>query len=263
MGYGDEMMLAGEARDLRKRDPRKVAARGKSGNGWRWSPVFDHNPNFATLSDLTSPRNNERNIQWLDENAGRRYRISETKERRVWSTVGPARPELYLTEAEKEFARRAQVAHAIVVEPTIKPNASPNKDWGYGRWAALVAAAPGLPWAQLGPANNTRLLPGVRHVVTPDFRHAAAVLSLARAAVLPEGGLHHAAAAFFRPAVVLFGGYISPVQTGYPEHVNLFTGGEPCGMRVPCDHCKSALAAITPARVLSALDLILTERQAA
>lgn len=261
MGMGDELMLAGEAARLRREDPkaRLVAARGKKGFGHRWSPVFVGNPNMAQPSQIVPGAD----LLWLDENAGRRYRESETQERRIWSTQGPARPELYLTEAEKEFGRRAGVSHAIIVEPSIKSNASPNKGWGYERWQALVDLAPSLPWVQMGPANGTKLLRGVRHVVTPDFRHAAAVISQARASVLPEGGLHHAAAAFFRPAVVIFGGYISPVQTGYPEQINLFTGGEPCGWRVPCDHCKSAMAAITPSKVLSALDLILSERQAA
>ena len=47
------------------------------------------------------------------------------------------------------------------------------------------------------------------------------MLSGARAAVLHEGGLHHAAAALGMPAVVLFGGMISPRNTGYDVHVNL------------------------------------------
>ena len=82
-------------------------------------------------------------------------------------------------------------------------------------------------WVQLG-AGGIRVLEGVRPIETADFRAACAALAGARAAVLPEGGLHHAAAALDIPAVVIFGAMTSPANTGYASHVNLFRplGGE-------------------------------------
>ena len=44
--------------------------------------------------------------------------------------------------------------------------------------------------------------------------------------------------------VVIFGGFISPEITGYDFHTNLFTGGEACGSRYSCKHCKAAMEAI-------------------
>lgn len=67
--------------------------------------------------------------------------------------------------------------------------------------------------------------------------------------VTTEGGLHHAAAIFGIPAVVIYGGYISPRQTGYDGQVALFEGGEPCGWRKPCPHCAAAMGKIEPERV--------------
>jgi hypothetical protein len=67
-----------------------------------------------------------------------------------------------------------------------------------------------------------------------------------------EGGLHHAAAAVRLPAVVIFGGFITPAVTGYAEQVNLTAPGlgvaHPlgCGRRVDCPHCADAIAQITP-----------------
>jgi hypothetical protein len=49
----------------------------------------------------------------------------------------------------------------------------------------------------------------------------------------------------------VFGGFISPRQTGYPQQVNLFTGGEPCGRRLPCPHCARAMQLIEPEHVAS------------
>jgi ADP-heptose:LPS heptosyltransferase len=87
---------------------------------------------------------------------------------------------------------------------------------------------------------------------------AAATLSRARAAVLPEGGLHHAAAAVGVKSIVIYGGYISPQQTGYNLHENIFTGGEPCGMRIPCRHCEKAMASIAPEMVMEKLKKIMS-----
>ena len=44
--------------------------------------------------------------------------------------------------------------------------------------------------------------------------------------------------------VVIFGGFIPPEITGYDFHTNLFTGGEACGSRYSCKHCKAAMEAI-------------------
>lgn len=90
-------------------------------------------------------------------------------------------------------------------------------------------------------------------IQTPDFWRACAILSRASAYVGHEGGLHHAAAALGIPGVVIFGGFISPETTGYDCHVNLFTGGNACGNRTPCMHCRDAMNRITPEAVAEAL----------
>jgi hypothetical protein len=40
-------------------------------------------------------------------------------------------------------------------------------------------------------------------------------------------------------------------------HRNLFTGGEPCGSRKDCQHCRQAMTDITPTMVLNELKEIL------
>jgi hypothetical protein len=122
----------------------------------------------------------------------------------------------------------------------VKAKASPNKNWGWTRWnrlAWILQERHGVRVTQLG-GLDTPLPRGRRarahRFVPPSVRGARD----GSACVLPEGGLHHAAAALGVPAVVIFGGFIAPRHTGYAAHVNLFTGGEACGMRLPCDHCR-------------------------
>lgn len=243
MGYGDELMVTGHARLLQQKDPRKV----RLDYGKRlWNEVFDHNPRIAHSTD--------KDVQVYYPRVGglRPYATFKSMERWRWTDYKPPVGELYFQPDEIAYA--AQFSPDVVLEPNLKGNASPNKDWGLARWNALIGLlrAAGLQPVQLGPAG-TRVLPGVTLIETKSFRWACAVLARARAAVLSEGGLHHGAAVVGVRSVVIYGGYISPRQTGYDLHTNLFTGGEPCGMRTPCKHCAAAMAAIKPESVMEHL----------
>jgi ADP-heptose:LPS heptosyltransferase len=180
----------------------------------------------------------------------RPYIESKNELRWTWREWECPVAEIKFTEPEIAFAR--SFCDLVVIEPHIKQKASPNKDWGRERWCSLIGLlrSNGLEPVQLGPLG-TQVLPGARLIMTPGFRYACAVLAKAKVAILPEGGLHHAAAALGVPSIVIFGGYIGPKQTGYTSQVNLFTGGEACGMRIPCKHCEKAMAQIEPAAVLA------------
>jgi ADP-heptose:LPS heptosyltransferase len=248
VGFGDELMVTGHVREMQKTDPRKVRLdyAGKK----IWNEVFDHNPRIA------GPQDSDVQVYQPRVNGLRPYCAGKSPERWIWRDYSALQGEIYFQLSEQVYA--ATVNPGIVIEPNLKANASPNKDWGWKRWAQLVEMlrANGYRVSQLG-LPGMRLVKGAEPILTPTFRLAAAILAKAPGAVLSEGGLHHAAAAVGTPAVVIFGGYISPRQTGYDAHVNLFTGGTPCGMRIPCDHCAKAMAAITPQDVLAELKRVI------
>jgi len=257
MGWGDEIMATGEARRAQNADPRPVAVRGRDGRQ-RWSSLWAGNPRMATLREVAAGRD----VQWIRNGPGCRPYIDYGAMARDLAGVFPGCPfttkvrdarlpwrftRWRATPGELHIPRAAKGSY-IVVEPGLKAGASPNKQWGAARWQALVDLMPDVDWVQLSPAG-TPLLSGTRHGVARTFAHACTILSGAAAAVLPDGGLHHAAAALGVPAVVIFGGCTSPENLGYRDHVNLFdkAGGEsPCGQRVPCAHCTRAMAAIRP-----------------
>lgn len=236
MGIGDELMAAGDARRERARlNSGPVGIVDRFGRR-RWHPIWEYCPDVAR-QDATGP---------TITNAGkaRPYIDWPASTRERWAFVPykpyPARlviPPEVLAWAEK-YRRR------VVIEPNIKSGASPNKDWGWDNWNRLAGYRQDQKWVQIGAAGSRRLH-GVEFAECPSFIYAAAILSVAKYAVLPEGGLHHAAAAVGCRAAVIFGGYVSPAQTGYDIHVNLFTGGEPCGNRQPCGHCRKAMSEIT------------------
>ena len=228
---------------MQEKIPRRVRVLDKRDRP-RWNAIWDHNPRFA-------PPGWKGEVQTTTNGPGRRpYIQRETPRRWLWRECVCPVGEIHLSACERAFGARH--AGRIILEPNLTGKASPNKDWGWKRWTELgrQMLQRGHTVTQLGPPG-TPLLPGADLIVTPGFREACAVLAGARLAVLPEGGLHHAAAALGIPAVVIFGGYISPLQTGYAHQISLYTGGEPCGMRAPCAHCATAMKEIDPGQVLA------------
>ena len=255
IGMGDEIMVSGQARVAQQKNNLPVV-------------VFDRNLRIRAHEMWA---NNRRiHITWDRKSAitpihngpgVRPYIANKTDERWTWKDFTPPVGELYFSKDELRFASLFP-KDVIIIEPNTKHKAPVNKDWGLARWmrTAELLHKEGLRVVQMGIAGAHELK-GVEFIITPWFRHACAILAGARAAVLPEGGLHHAAAALNVPAVVVYGGFISPRQTGYELHRNIFTGGEPCGMRVPCGHCKKAMSEISPEMVVHNLMEVINERK--
>jgi hypothetical protein len=247
MGWGDEIIASGQARLLYAQHKRKVVIRDRRGD-IRAHEMWKNNPHIASRSEFI----NSENPVLVNGPGVRPYIASKVDTQWTWREWECPAGEIYFDPAETEFAARFEID--VLIEPSIKAKASPNKDWGRERWQSLTDAlrAMGRQVFQVGPPG-TIMMRGAKLIETQSFRHGCAVLARARAAILPEGGLHHAAAALGIPAVVLFGGFISPKQTGYPGQASIFTGGTACGMRIHCAHCKEAMAAITPEVVLEEL----------
>jgi len=258
MGWGDELIVTGIARSMQEQDRRKlrIVYEGRVTN---WCELWNGNPRIARPGE----RGNFRTLRARRDGL-RPYMAAHSARQWTWKQYAPPAGEIYFTEAERQFGARHGAR--LIVEPNLKRTASPNKDWGWSRWVALanlLHARHGIRVTQLGPAG-TRLLPDAEHVVTPSIRQAAAVMASARAAVLTEGALHHVAAAVGTPAVVIYGAYISPAVTGYGHQIGLFTGqGLGCGMRVPCGHCRDAMARIEPTSVAESLAALLEQETAA
>jgi hypothetical protein len=259
MGLGDDLMATAEARRRNMAgEPGPFTPVNKHGQP-AWSPVFEHNPRLARAGGAVLAHRGG-NRPYIDYGASSRTKWA-------WKDCPPEPGEIWFAPAEQAQIR----PHGrIVIEPNLKAGASPNKDWGFGRWQELVRAMHRTDWIQLGPPG-TRLLGGVSQWVTHDFRAALVHLAGARLYVGHEGALHHAAAALGIPAVVIFGGYVSPSQTGYGacfsaaanrpvSHANIYPDDphSPCGMRVPCLHCKRVMESIGVDQVAQAVDRALS-----
>ncbi len=256
MGWGDELMVTGHARLMQRTDPRKVRVVYERP---RFHEAWLNNPRIAGKTEKGDFQEFVARIQGL-----RPYMTAKGDDQYLWKPYGPPPGEIYFTPEEQRYGELYR--DRVVIEPHIKSGASPNKDWGWDNWVTLAGLllVEGVQVAQLG-TDGLRSVKGIERIRSPSMRAAAAVLANALAAVLPEGGLHHVCAAVRTPAVVIFGGYIAPEVTGYPGHVNIFTGGTDyplgCGMRSPCLHCHDSLAQIHPAYVFDQLMGLLNEKR--
>jgi len=267
MGCGDELMAMGQAETLWRATGRRVVIVGQDGAP-RWSDLWRGHPGIAGRAEAGSSQ-----IVRLVNGPGARPYL------RDWRTWG-GQPQatftawraadhlgtmpLSVSEAANAARLAAGLDRFVIIEPHFGRTSSPNKGWGLERYQALVDAMPGVCFVQVGPAG-TPVLRGTSGLIeTPSFRDACAVMARAAAYIGPEGGLHHAAAVFRRPAVVLFGGFTSPLNTGYPFQVNLYqTGPEsPCGRYAPCGHCAAAMAEISVPMVVAALAGVLERQEA-
>ncbi len=258
MGFGDDLMATGMARG--------AAARGKriafgDRNRIYWGPhskiIFQGNPNIAPPGSERSP-----GLEWIKYYKGHRIYNRQEGDRWLWHPEKfKAMPgEIFFTEEERNFAKSTPPGF-ILIEPNVPPQKAHgvNKQWPIERFQTLASEFKSAGYRVIQP-NYARAKYHLRNatlISTPTFRHAMALLSRARLAILPEGGLHHGAAALGIKAVVLFGGFIPPSVTGYDMHVNLTGGAEACGSLKPCEHCRAAMDAITAEDVLKAADGIL------
>jgi len=138
---------------------------------------------------------------------------------------------------------------------------TPNKDWPNGHWETLIDRL--VSWCtiiEIGTGSfdrQPRPQPNYVDLVNrTTLTQLAAAIAAADRIIVPDSGPMHIAAAVGTPAVVIYGGYIDPVCTGYPGNVDLYSPVEcaPCWLRSPCPYSKKCLHQITPDQVEAALN---------
>ena len=258
MGIGDELMAAGEAKKAAAGRRIKFRLLDKKDRP-KWHFVWAGNPNIA------GPMEKVDAILQTYVDRRRPYLAESTPQRYVFKPYRPT--PAYIQIPPNLIPLMSHAAGKVIVNPTIKLGASPNKRWMIQRWRALVESAQDIKWLQIGHIDHGNKLKGAEGVYTHNFIEACALIAGARAVVCHEGALHHAAAAFGIPAVVIRGGYVSPEVTGYDGQVDFFEKTEAfplgCGMRISCRHCDKAMARIEVGDVLKALRSLLEEKVAA
>jgi len=248
MGHGDDIMATGMAKGAKARGKRIAFG---DGNRIIWGPfsrdIFRNNPNIAHPG-----QERDKDIEWVKYYKGNRGYNKSGGNHWVWNYDFKTKPgEIFFGQDDVGYCLGSNV---IFIEPNV-PNkpCAPNKQWPLARWKEVAEELElaGFNIVQPEYGGPNRIAEGIR---TNNFRDGMALLKQAKLAILPEGGLHHAAAALGVPAVVLFGGFVPPSVLGYHNHINLTGGAVACGSFTRCQHCLEAMDKITVDDVLKGVE---------
>ena len=256
MGLGDDIMSTAYVEKLLVNFSKARFVMGDGANQMmHWSEVFENNPHMLQPHEEYSGE-----LIFIPDYPGRRayvdYENSGNGRFTFKSDFAAPVGKIYFSEKElwqMENLKREIGENFIVIEPNVKAEVSSNnKDWGFKNWQDLIGRNRGkVNWLQIGEPGKGRILNHVWKRPTAKFRAALMVLSVSKGFVGTDSALHHAAATLGKPAVVVWGGYSSPMQLGYDGHFNVVpanwqdTSKIGCGTLAPCEHCREAMASIT------------------
>jgi ADP-heptose:LPS heptosyltransferase len=254
MGWGDDLIWLGEAKHQYLKDGKKR----RPTREWVPQPIKEaylHSPYVDMVGGLAME---ERHNQL------RPYR---------WTTDYVLKPaELTLTAEETQLGdEQLSKGNYWIVCPDNKPNQmfGNNRVWGYDNWQRLLELLsqkfPSQRILRLKPPYTKHHLDNVESIDSPGFRYMISVGRCASLIITTDGCWHHIAAAWNKPAVVLWGGTASPYPSekhkysglGYEGQCNIIYKHEltPCyNTKANCNHCKDAWAAITPEFVCSTIE---------
>jgi len=170
----------------------------------------------------------------------------------------PERPVIFLSPQElKDNALRLPQDGKpwIAMQSTGVTNWTENKNWGgenFRQVSARLKAAGRI--VQFGLESDPALDCDLDLRGQLPVREAVATLAACALFVGQPGFLMHAAAAVEVPAVIVYGGFEAPWQSGYAWNRNLFTQLDcsPCWLTTACPYGKACLARITPDQVAEA-----------
>lgn len=257
MGLGDDIIVTRQARILYEQTKKCVVP--MIDKRLRWSQIYDNNPIMTNRESNNTISLELRPRPYVKEHIQRENRFVFQK-----NNLGPG--EIYLSDNEIATAKSKLNNNLFVyIEPNIKGKvSSTNKDWGFEKYQQVVnlikECNSDVEFVQCG-ISGTHYLNNVQQIKTNNIREALAILSLSKLYVGNEGCMHHAAAAFSIPGVVIFGGYISPESTGYNIHKNLYVESDEypygCGTLVKkCSHCAKAMESISVDQVVDEIKLL-------
>jgi len=223
------------------------------------SEIFANNPRFFqefTDSEFAFPlvlNNQELNYCKRDTPERAYHRYDKHVVAQICEYYGIQNPrtncEIYFSEQEinKTDKLLAGLKDFVVIEPQSNDEYSKNKVYPFEKWQNITnkLLAEGISVVQVGRTTGDKNLSGAINLTgQTSFKEAAQVISRSKMFISSEGGLMHAANGCGVKSIIIYTGYIHPRMTGYSENINIWInhGPEPCGMKMKCIDCQTAVA---------------------
>lgn len=257
MGYGDEILAAGQAQRHFDATGKvsvivDVEGRVRQHDIWDSNPAIEQHPQPGWSFDgyhviKNGPHCRPYIVYPFTEDSG--WTFNEHFHAR------DHRARLYLTPNDLYRGAETRRRHGpyILVDPWSK---HANLRWPIEWWSQLVEAlrAHGHVVVQ-HIYRGAPLLPFVIPIESPSFRVACGLVACSSLYVRGESGMCHAAAALGRAQVTIWGACMSwDALGGYDKQIGLGVSARPCGSYRACQHCKTAMANILPEAVFHAIE---------
>lgn len=175
--------------------------------------------------------------------------------------IDTAQMDCFLTREEEIAAKKIVERYPNPVSIQVTPGSSQNKRWPTENWEKLVINNPHYTFIQLGSSND-ELIRGTVNMCGKTIRESFAIVKETKAFVGVDSAFGHAAAAFQKPAVILFGPS-TPVTWGNATSKNLYNPPHcsPCIDKLlasPCPYGIPCMSNITVSEVEQALSSLMT-----
>lgn len=266
MGLGDDLMITGFVeREYEKYPDKQIVIGSEVENLIFDSLVYLNNPK------ITHSKNLDRNkpVHFINYSDLNRFYINYNKctdNNLAWRTDFKLIPgKIYFT--EKEINDAANIlyeakdywsvinkkkpngiiffeSYSVKANNSLYSNKMINKNWGEVNWRNLINKLKDNYLFIQSVHEKSFKIDGTFYSARQfDFRTACALMDKCDLFLGNEGAFGHAAAALNKKAVIYFGGWISPLSTGYNMHENIYYNDHksPCGaVGYICDHCEAA-----------------------
>ena len=260
MGWGDDLMWLGEANEVHKKNPDAVITDGE-----KKSPMWEN------VSWVVDPKytGDKKLIKVPSKPDGNRWYIKGWGPGKIIYKSYKPKPAPYVVEPYESLEAALTLGRlcrrpVVIINPDTKNTTlADNKSWGIDNWQQLSDLLNRhYDVVRLKPPGEVRDVSGLVKYNQPEIegtieiqrdniRDAWAIASQADAIITPEGGLHHFAAAVDVKAFVIYGGVITPDNTGYDGQTNYVYDHPktPCGSQSSCSHCKEGMSTIKPQQI--------------
>ena len=283
MGLGDDLMITGFVEEEYKKHPDKQIVIGNLNENLIFdSIVYLNNPKIIHSSKV----NKTEPVHFINYNDLNRFYVDYEKctdNNLAWRTDVKLIPgKLYFSQNEIDealtilknarqfwFKNNKKEPEGVIFFESYSTKSDHNfyskkminKNWGEKNWINLINKLRKKYLIIQSVHEKSIKIDGTFYANNQfDFRTACALMDQCDMFLGNEGAFGHAAAALNKKAVVYFGGWISPLSTGYDMHENIYYKDDksPCGaVGYICNHCEMARHKISVSYIEDKINLIL------
>jgi len=254
-GLGDSLLFNSVLFELGKQNRKRYFVGTKHAEIYRGNPFaivlpFSQAINYKLGNIFSLLGGRVEHVDYYHKGHPPKQHILELLADRVGLRMAPRTPKIFLSEGEKNKRLLPESKKPwVAMQSTGLSTWTDNKNWGVENFRSVARSLEkDFSVVQLGASGDPPLGVDLELQGRLPIRDVFVVLRECKLFIGQEGFLMHAAAAVELPAVIVFGGFLAPWQTGYQSNANFYSDIEcaPCWLEAKCPYEKVCLAQITP-----------------